>query len=271
MKTNKILKRTIISVAISTSLLGCKTIEGLTNTDVATIVGAFGGGVTGSYICRKSGLEHAKELCAAGGALLGGLIGRGIGQYLDEQDQIRMAKNMQKTLSTGKPQSWSNPETKTSGTAKIIETKQEFKPVKVAILKEKVSQVPPLEIIGETYKASNKANLRGGPGTDYEIVGALTSGQVTTVVGKVKTKEWYLLSDSGVGSGFVYAPLMKPAPGEEVPIAEDQLTDAEVVETEIAATRVCRRVEQSITLADGSTKSESIDACQGPNGWEIQA
>lgn len=32
--------------------------------------------------------------------------------------------------------------------------------------------------------------------------------------------------------------------------------------------RICRTVSQTIKLKDGTTKSEELTACKGPNGWE---
>jgi len=31
----------------------------------------------------------------------------------------------------------------------------------------------------------------------------------------------------------------------------------------------CREIEQTVTLADGSTKADTVKACKGPDGWVV--
>lgn len=51
-----------------------------------------------------------------------GYLGGQIGLALDEMDREKMNEAAQAALDTGKVQTWDNPETDTSGTAKIIKT-----------------------------------------------------------------------------------------------------------------------------------------------------
>lgn len=91
----------------------------------------------------------------------------------------------------------------------------------VSILKDKVEQVPPLDFIGETYRANNKVNIRSGPDTDYKIVGNLQSGDAVYVVAKVQGKNWYMIRQNNVASGFVHSDLLEPAP-QNVRIPSDR-------------------------------------------------
>lgn len=262
MKNRKSVSAAIL--ALAALLSGCQTTG--TNEQLGAIIGGAAGGIIGNQASGKN-----KALWTAVGVGAGAFIGSRIGRHLDEQDKQRMAEAAQRAAATGEAHSWSNPENNTQGQARVVSTQTRQEPVKVAILKEKVKQVPPLDIIGQTYRAKKVANLRGGPGTDYVKVGSLSTGEAVNVVGKVKTSDWYLISQDGVGSGFIYSPLVEPAPTATPTPTGAQIAQADVQEQQIASSKVCRTVEQSVTLADGSSHSETIEACQGANGWERQA
>lgn len=227
------------------------------------------GGAAGAYIGNELG--DGNKVAIFGGTLLGAYIGNEIGKFLEEQDRKEHQIKTQEALSSGEDQSWSNPENKTSGKISVTKSVKKKEIAKIPVLKKKVTQVPPLEIIGETYKANKKLNVRGGPSTDYEKIGKLSKNQNVNVVGKVKEKEWYFISHEGVGSGFVYASLLKPAPSESPDPTEEKLTESDIALSEVKTERVCRTIEQEITLEDGSTHVKTVQACQGPNGWEVQS
>ena len=50
-------------------------------------------------------------------------------------------------------------------------------------------------------------NLRGGPGTNYNIVGSLQTGQTADVVARNPSGDWWQISAGGV-QGWVYSPLV---------------------------------------------------------------
>lgn len=255
MKTTKPFPLFVCCILIL-SLPGCE--------KVGTGLGAAAGGVVGGVFAK----DKYKPLAIAAGVIAGGFIGNKIGKYLDERDKQRMQEVTQKAIITGKDQSWTNPEAKTRGSARVVSTRTKEEPVKVKVLKKKVTQVPPLEMLGQTFRAVKTADLRGGPGTDYEIVGNLTTGRVVNAVGKVRNQDWYLVSEDGVGSGFAEVASLEPAPNEVPIVSQGQATNSDVSEQEVTANRVCRKIEQSVSLPDGSSHSDTIDACQGPNGWE---
>ena len=109
------------------------------------------------------------------------------------------------------------------------------------------------------------------PSAEYEKVGELSKDQNVNVVGKVKEKEWYFISHEGVGSGFVHANLLNPAFLESPDPTEKKLTVDDIDTPEVKTERLCRTIEQEITLPDGSKRKETTQACQGPNGWEVQS
>ncbi|MBX3631260.1 MAG: SH3 domain-containing protein [Nitrosomonas sp.] len=228
------------------------------------------GGTIGAVLGNQFGGNN-KVMWTTFGALGGALLGNQIGKFLDERDQQRMVQVTEQTIATGQTHTWSNPENNTRGEARVIATETKQEPVKVKVLKKKISKVPPLDIIGQTYRATTNSNLRGGPGTDYVVVGNLTENEIVNVVGKVRDKDWYLISHDGVGSGFIHTPLLEAAPTEAPTPPETPIAESDVGEEHVAANRVCRKIEQSVSLANGSSHTETIDACQGPTGWEVQA
>jgi uncharacterized protein YgiM (DUF1202 family) len=141
----------------------------------------------------------------------------------------------------------------------------------VPVLKDRISEVPPLDIIGQTYQANTNSNLRGGPGTDYVRVGRLEKGETFHVVGKVKDANWYLVSYDGVGSGFVFGDLIAAAPTEEPAKENTSIAQSEVVEQEVTAEQTCQTIDQNVVLPDNSTVSDTIEGCQTATGWESLA
>ena len=252
-----------IAIASIVVLSACETMG--SKEYLGSVLGGVAGGILGDQASDKN-----KELWTIAGGFAGAYIGNKIGQYLDEQDRQKMAQVTQNAALSGRSQNWSNPKNNTSGTARVISSTTKTEVVKVPVLKSKVKQVPPLDIIGQTYRAKRTSNLRGGPGTDYVKVGKLTAGEAINVVGKVKQGNWYLISHDGVGSGFIFASLVEPAPSETPKNTGTAIAKNDVMEQDVSSSYVCRTIEQSITLSDGSKHSETIEACQGPNGWEAR-
>lgn len=223
-------------------------------TDAGAVVGAIVGGV----------ISDNKIVGAAIGGALGGLVGNRIGAYLDEQDQQRMTAATEQSILTGQDQTWVNPEKGTTGQAKVKqETRQTA--TSVSVLKYRIKEVPPLDIVGAIYKL----NVRGGLGTDYIIIDNLKAGQNINVVGQVQGRIWYMVSQDGFGSGFIHHSLLVPSPGDAVvndaPVAQEEIT---TVNTTTAKT--CRTIQQTITLQDGTEHEEEITtAYQGSNVWEL--
>ncbi|MGH1432547.1 MAG: SH3 domain-containing protein [Neptuniibacter sp.] len=265
----RVIPCTILLLSLGAST-GCKNTDfkdiiPLSKESLGGVLGAGGGLLVGQRFCGGK----YETLCKIGTTTLGAYVGGKIGKKLDEEDQKKMALTTREALSSGTTQSWSNSQNNTSGTARVIRTQTKSEPVKVVVLKKRVKQVPPLDILGENYKATSNANLRGGPGTDYEKVGLLQSGDIVNAVGQVKGSDWYLISQNGVGSGFIRSDLIVKAPQEQVVIDDRQLDESELAQTEITSERKCRTIEQTVNLADGSSQSETLEACQGANGWEV--
>jgi cytoskeleton protein RodZ len=66
-----------------------------------------------------------------------------------------------------------------------------------------------------TATVNTGANLRGGPGTDYAILGGLPAGQAIAITGRSADSTWYVLSDGS----WVFAELVSNPPAD-APVVE---------------------------------------------------
>lgn len=80
-----------------------------------------------------------------------------------------------------------------------------------------------------TVNADNaQINVRSGPGTEYEKVGVLISGQRVSALGKSVAGLWILIEYAGVvgGTAWVYSPLVTVSDGDSLPIVAPPPTPA---------------------------------------------
>jgi len=218
----------------------------------------------------KEGLENVlpEGSSEAVNKLLPGLVSQSFATFLSGGDIKAHEAAVLGALATGAIQSWKNPETGSSGKVKVLEEKTTTKDAEIEVLKDRVKQVPPIELLGTNFTSTGSANVRGGPGADYKRVGRLAPGAVVTVVGKVKGKNWYMISQGGVVTGFVSAGLLKDTP--TVAATTDQRPQGNQGAVLTKVDQACKTVEQSVTQSDGTSKTQMITACRGPNGWEIK-
>lgn len=224
------------------------------------------GAVLGATLCSGTA---ARIACGAGFGLLGAFAGSAIASYLDEQDAKLHGEAMERSVATGKSQSWTNPDSGNKGTVKATKVKDRSRKRPVKVLKGKVETVPPMEAVGKAYQAKSATNVRGGPGTDYVIVSRLKGGQDVTAMGLVKGTNWYLVGENDVGIGYVRRDLLRRASATAP--ASSPLTSGvqgPVVEEEVAVTEACYSVQQTVETSDGKTGEETVTRCRGPNGWE---
>jgi surface antigen len=265
------LKSTTALLAASTLLFtGCQD-TGLSKENSMLVGGLAGsalGGVGGYFLGDALGGTVTTAVVTMAGAAAGAWLGTQLAAYLSEDDQEKAAQSFQTAATTGESNTWQNPETGVSGTTKVVSTRTASQPVAVSVLKDRVGQVPPLDLIGEPYVATRSANVRGGPGTDYKTVAELESGKTVMVAGKVQAKDWYMISEGGAGSGFVATDLLDKA-ALDAALATGATPAGEVQEQLVTAAQTCRTVQQTITLADGSTHEEDVTACQTANGWQV--
>jgi len=171
--------------AMVLTLSACQT----TNTEKKAIgggIGAIVGGLLGNQVGKGSGRIAA----TIGGAALGAWVGYEIAKHLSEEDQKTMAQSSHAAAASGNKITWNNPKTGVSGVSEVKQTKQTTKPVKVKVLKGKVTETPPIEFENALYRVTENSKVRGGPGTDFVQVGSLKKNKEVTVLGKVIGKDW---------------------------------------------------------------------------------
>lgn len=238
---------------------------------IETVIGGAVGAVVGTKI-----LKNNKLVGAVIGSAVGAFVGNEISKSLDKRQKDQMANATVTSVVSGEDSNWESADKKTKGRVTVASTEQRQQPVAVKVAKAKVKDVPPLDFIGETFDVLKTSNVRGGPSTDYEKVGRLVAGSQINVVGKVIGEPWYFISENGVANGFIYEPLVRQAASSIVGAPqEDAATDTadeedDTFEVTVADQLLCRTVEQAVTLDDGTEKTETLTACKGANGWEIQ-
>jgi surface antigen len=240
-----------IIVGAALALSGCKSVGSQIGSTVGSALGTtIGGGVATST-----------------GSVVGGLLGGEIADALDPESQ-RLAKDATgEAITSGETQSWSNPAAGTSGEVQVVEQKQEQKTVEVQVLQDKVEDLPPVDLIGRTYVTTAEANVRGGPGTNYKVTSALQPGQTVNVVGKVQGKDWFMVSQADVIIGYVSTTLLTPATAPSAP--PEIKPEGTVTKQAVSAEVTCRTAEHTVRLANGEMKTETVDACQTPDGnWD---
>jgi len=225
-------------------------------------VGKAIGAVTGALIGSQIGGGSGKVAAVAVGTLAGYWLGGEIGRSLSQEDRAGIAHTTEQALESGESQSWRNPDT---GVYTQVSVQDEQGP---SSHQPRLQEPPPLEHINAYYVADSNVNVRGGPGTDYEILHGLKRGERVPVVGKVIDRDWYMIAEGGQGSGFVYAPLFTRSPGQVV--ADNAVRDASgddyVPQTYAVAESQCRRITQEVTLPSGERQQHSFRACRQADG-----
>jgi surface antigen len=236
----------------------------LTRENIGRAVGAAAGALLGAQVGGGKG----KLAAVAVGTLAGYWVGGEVGRRLTPRDQQGIAQSTQQALDTGEPQTWRNADTGVTTRVSV----RDAGPGPSAGLKPKLERVPPLELLNEYWVADANINIRGGPGTDYAILGRLPRGERVPVVGRVAGSDWLLLGEAGQGSGFVYGPLASPDERQASTgnaLRESLLRD-ERPRTYLVEESQCRVITQDVTLADGTGRSHDFKACRQADGSWVE-
>ncbi len=215
-------------------------------------------GTVGSVLGYGTWTQAADVGCLVAGDLV---------KILGKEDQEELAKSTEQAIATGESSTFEGDKSGVQGKVQVTSTTTTKQESSIVVLKDKIQEMPPLELIGAQYVAPSGTNVRGGPGTDFKVVGSLAAAETVQVIAKVEDKSWYLIGQGGVATGFVYQTLLAPTGqiggGEAAP-------EGEVAEMEVATQVTCRTIEQQVTLDDGTVHTEQIKACQKPDGsWEM--
>jgi len=224
------------------------------------------GAVVGGLLLRKSS-TGARIAAGALSAVACKVMLDAWANHLDEKDRDRLAEASVKAATTGEDASFSNSTNGVQAKVKVVEV-QPSKTVStnVVILKDRVTETPPIELLQVNYEATSRANIRGGPGTDYKTVGALASADVRKVIGKVQNKDWFLIDEGGAGSGYVFSSLMTPTDRA----APSMTVQGPTSNAQVSAQLSCKIVQQDVTTKNGESVTKTMKLCQQSDGsWEF--
>lgn len=93
------------------TLSACENMQSGSKQSMGAVLGAIGGAIAGAQI----GSGDGRLTAVAVGTLAGAVLGSEIGKSLDNADRAIMMRTTQKTLESGQPGRWSNPETGNAG------------------------------------------------------------------------------------------------------------------------------------------------------------
>ncbi len=208
-------------------------------------IGAAAGGVLGGFLGNRIAGRGSRTLGTLLGGALGAAAGSALGCRLQKSDQAKAERAMENAVASNKNQSWESPDTGASGK---VEVSQSAPGASLAGIKfaKGVEPASGFTKIGSAYVAGSATNVRAAPGTNGKILGSLASGQRVWVPASVSGQPWMLVSEGGVGRGYVSAPLLRKVTGEMA--------------------SGCKMVKQTIDVPGAGPDSETFQACKGKDG-----
>lgn len=246
------------------------------------------GGVMGTAAASASiemAQKAAEQMCSSGNATCRNLTMVTVTGFtesfidrLTQSDVRKMDEARRISIQTGKTEEWKNPETGASGTVTSVPAEPKPpEPTPVKVQKDRLESLPVMVAIGEPFVVANAggANVRGGPGTAYEIVDKLARNERIKAIGKVRDDDWYLVGRGEVGIGYVFGELIEPwvAPPDatlDEALAEEPAPAApaqEVDEVQVQMASQCFTTTQRVTLANGKSEEATVTSCRTPDGW----
>jgi len=279
-------------LALSVALSSCQTLQNAENNPKQTggmLLGAALGGLLGSQFGGGTG----KVVATALGVVAGGWLGSEIGKSLDRADRAAIDQKSAQALSSardGETITWNNPDSGASARITPASTKVERREVPLVRRKD-VAPIPPLELIGQTYKARRNANVRAAPTTDAATTTRLRAGETFQAVGKVQGKDWIVVGQNNRTVGYVHASLVQKAAPPSMAAGTsqgqaavrpavnlDHIKDSKAVDLDaeglvadnVVATSECRTMNVEVSNKEGQSEQNKFKACKGTDGaWEI--
>lgn len=235
------------------------------------VFGQLLGAGVGALLGSQVGGGKGKLAAVAVGALAGAWLGGQAADRLTASDRQGIAQTTSTALETGETQTWTNPDTGVQTRVAVKERGVASGSASPPAPAPATSwKSPPLDYVNDRYVATTTSNVRAGPGTDHQVVDTVRGGQQVTVIGKVRNEDWYMIARNGTGSGYVYAPLLRPEPGAgDGNALRAEMPASGTSQVATSAYRECALINQEIVLPDGTRESRDIRACQNADGsWE---
>jgi surface antigen len=206
-------------------------------------IGTVAGGVLGGFLGNRIAGRGSRVIGTVLGGALGAAAGSALGCKMQRSDQAKAERATEEAIATGKDQSWENPETGASGKVEVGANGTALNGIKFA---KGIEPAESYSKIGGAFVSTANANVRSGPGTASNVVSTLPTGTRVWVPASVTGSPWMLISDGGVGQGYVSNALLKK------------------VSTETASN--CKMVKQTVSLPGNKDETETMQACKGADG-----
>lgn len=213
-------------------------------------IGAAIGGIAGGLLGNRIAGRNSRTLGTVLGGVLGAAGGSVLGCKLQRNDRAKAERALENAVATNQSQSWENPETGASGRVEVgsAASGAALTDLKFA---NGVEPADGYDRVNGAFVSTAAANIRSAPGTDAKIIGKLGAGQNVWVPAAVSGTPWMLISNAGVGQGYVSSALLKRA----------------AINTAAAG---CKSIRQTVSTASGATESENLQACKDKNGqWVV--
>ncbi len=208
--------------------------------------GAVIGGVLGGFLGNRIAGRGSRTLGTVLGGAAGAAAGSALGCRLQQNDRLKAERAVEAAVATNQTQTWQSDETGASGRVEVSGAPHGSSLGDLR-LGASVEPADNYTKVGRAYVTTASANVRSRPGTDGMVLGKLPSGTRVWVPASVAGAPWYLISDNGVGQGYVSNALLKPA-------------------VETTAASGCKMVRQTINLPNEGSSSETYQACKGADG-----
>ena len=192
-----------IAMASAVTWSGAATAQSANDLFTSENVGRSIGAVAGALVGSQIGGGNGKLAAVAAGTLAGYWAGGKIGRSLEGSGTSGVPVTYGQPMPDTTP-AWAEPQGQSYATPAVYE------PPSRAPLRE----LPAVEEIDAPYIATGNVNVRGGPGTQYIIVDRLRRGDEVYVHGKVADRDWLMVSLDSGDAGFIYRPLLTPAPDD---------------------------------------------------------
>jgi len=235
------------------------------------------GGVLGALVGSQFGRGDGRLVGVALGALAGAYIGNQVGASLDRSDRAEVERTSTRALSEaddGQRIRWNNPESGAS--AVMVPGNSHVEEHHVSLVRDRrIQAVPPLRIIGETWRATGQATVRAAPSATARTVFTLQPGDTFNAVGQVQDSDWIVVAYGNRTVGYVRGAEVERSPTQPLNHAaaeRDRSAEADaehLVTQQVAAAVPCRSMDIAVTAGDGSRESDQVNACRrSDGGWE---
>lgn len=124
---------------------------------------------------------------------------------------------------------------------------------------EKIQLTGDIELIGETYRASESVNLRAGPNTSTNIVGGLKRGEQFNAMGRIKGVKWIVVSKGNNIVGYVYEPLVYKIENQSNPSIKKSINLDESHDIQFANSKDLDSMETSNSVDLDAATPKGVD------------